>query len=99
MEKVNNEIVRLGQSQVDALTEMKNYRKGIHLLQWENSVLDFQADDVAMRARDIQLLRMNEEMQEFLRSGNRKRVASEIAALERRLEYMTKVAVLFLIIK
>jgi hypothetical protein len=34
VEQVNNEIVRLGQTEVDALTEMKNYRKGIHLLQW-----------------------------------------------------------------
>jgi hypothetical protein len=53
--------------------------------------LDFQAEDLALRARDIQLLRMNDEMQEYLRTGNRKRVASEMAALERRLEYMNKV--------
>jgi hypothetical protein len=34
VEKFNNFILKLGKSKVDALVEMKNYRKGIHSLEW-----------------------------------------------------------------
>lgn len=34
VEKLNNHILKLGKSKVDALVEMKNYRKGIHALEW-----------------------------------------------------------------
>ena len=34
VEKLNNFILRIGKSKVDALVEMKNYRKGIHSLEW-----------------------------------------------------------------
>ena len=34
VEKLNKQIQKLGKSKVDALVEMKNYRKGIHALEW-----------------------------------------------------------------
>jgi hypothetical protein len=34
VEKLNKQIQKLGKSKVDALIEMKNYRKGIHALEW-----------------------------------------------------------------
>ena len=38
-----------GELKVEALNGMKNYRKGIHALEWENKLLDFQAEDVILR--------------------------------------------------
>lgn len=34
VESLNEQVCHLGQLKVDALTEMKNYRKGIHALEW-----------------------------------------------------------------
>ena len=34
VERLNEQIISLGKSKVDALIDMKNYRKGIHALEW-----------------------------------------------------------------
>ncbi|KAI8812738.1 hypothetical protein BJ742DRAFT_850017 [Cladochytrium replicatum] len=90
VEKLNESIIVLGQAKVDALKEMKEYRKGIHALEWENKMLDFQAEDLVIRTRDIQLLRVTKQMQEYIRSGDEQKQSSEVAALERRAEYSVK---------
>ncbi|KAJ3215758.1 Cilia- and flagella-associated protein 43 [Clydaea vesicula] len=90
VERLNESIAGLGKSKVDALKEMKEYRKGIHALEWENKMLDFQADDAIIRTRDIQLLRLTKQMQEYLRSGDEYAQTTEIIALEKRAEYSQK---------
>lgn len=87
MEKLNEVIVSHSKAKVDALTEMKDYRRGIHAAEWETKVLDYQAEDLVIRTRDIQLLRVSKDMQEFLRSGDKKRDTGEVSALERRSEH------------
>lgn len=57
------------------------------LMSRENKMLDFQAEDAIIRTRDIQLLRLTKQMQEYLRSGDEYAHATEIAALEKRAEY------------
>ncbi|KAI8899961.1 WD40-repeat-containing domain protein [Globomyces pollinis-pini] len=83
VEQLNEQVRTLGQLKVDALTEIKEYRKGIHALEWENKMFDFQADDLVIRTRDIQLLRVSKEMQEYLRSGDAHKQSSEISNLEK----------------
>jgi hypothetical protein len=56
----------------------------------ENKMLDFQAEDAIIRTRDIQLLRLTKQMQEYLRSGDEYAHGTEIAALEKRAEYSQK---------
>lgn len=91
VENLNEVIISLGNAKVEALTEMKNYRKGIHALEWENKVVDFQAEDLVIRTRDIQLLKVTKEMQEYLQSGDKHRANSEVAALERRFDFNAKI--------
>ncbi|KAJ3262629.1 Cilia- and flagella-associated protein 43 [Boothiomyces macroporosus] len=91
VENLNEQVRNLGQLKVDALTEIKEYRKGIHALEWEIKMHDFQAEDLIIRTRDIQLLRVTKEMQEFLRSGDIHKQASEIANLEKISEHSQKV--------
>ncbi|RKO94661.1 hypothetical protein BDK51DRAFT_21951 [Blyttiomyces helicus] len=90
VEKLNESIIALGQAKVEALKEMKDYRKGIHALEWENRMLDFQAEDLIIRTRDIQLLRVTKQMQMHVRGGDDHKQSSEIAALEKRAEYSQK---------
>ncbi|TPX48272.1 hypothetical protein SeMB42_g03068 [Synchytrium endobioticum] len=90
IEKQNEAIVAVGKTKVDALKEMKDYRKGILMLEWQNSVLDFQAEDLTNRIRDVQLLRVTKQMQEYLRSGDEHKQASEVASIEKRAEYTIK---------
>ncbi|KAI9094382.1 hypothetical protein DFS34DRAFT_665339 [Phlyctochytrium arcticum] len=87
VERLNEAIVALGQTKVDALKEMKEYRRGIHALEWETKMLDFQAESLTQRTRDIQLLRVTKSMQEFIRGGDDKKHLHEIAALEKRAEH------------
>ncbi|KAJ3037135.1 Cilia- and flagella-associated protein 43 [Rhizophlyctis rosea] len=87
VERLNENIVALGGAKVDALREMKDYRKGIHALEWENKMLDFQAEDLIIRTRDIQLLRVTKQMQEYIRGGDEHKQAAEVTALEKRAEY------------
>jgi Tfp pilus assembly ATPase PilU len=44
---------------------------------------DFQAEDLITRSRDVQLLRLSKEMQEFLRSGDIHKQATELSNLEK----------------
>jgi chromosome segregation ATPase len=87
VEELNGAIRTLAKQKLDALREMKNYRRGILALDWECQVLDFQADDVALRTRDIQLLRVTKTMQEYIRSGDDAAAAAQIETLERQLEH------------
>ncbi|KAJ3006630.1 Cilia- and flagella-associated protein 43, partial [Thoreauomyces humboldtii] len=90
VERLNEVICGLGKSKVDALNEMKEYRRGIHALEWETKTLDFSSESLLHRTRDIQLLRVTKHMQEYIRGGDERKQTAEIAALEKRGEYSVK---------
>ncbi|KAJ3149314.1 Cilia- and flagella-associated protein 43 [Geranomyces michiganensis] len=90
VERLNEVICGLGKAKVDALNEMKEYRRGIHALEWETKTLDFSSETLLHKTRDIQLLRVTKLMQEYIRGGDERKQTAEIAALEKRGEYSIK---------
>ncbi|RKO99291.1 hypothetical protein CXG81DRAFT_20615 [Caulochytrium protostelioides] len=68
VKQLNDQIRHIGQGKVDGLVQMKDYRKGIRVLEWELTALDFQVQQVQQTIRDLQLLRLTKAMQEQLRS-------------------------------
>ncbi|ORY35132.1 WD40 repeat-like protein [Neocallimastix californiae] len=90
IEQLNEIILSLGNSKIEALKEMKEYRKGISALEWENKVLDFQADDLILKTKHIQLLRVTKHIQDYIRVGGEDKFPAEMQALERRGEYSEK---------
>jgi cilia- and flagella-associated protein 43 len=64
---------------------------GIIVLIRENKMVDFQAEDLVVKTRDIQLLRVTKQMQEFIRSGDEHKHAAEVQSLEKNADYSDKV--------
>jgi hypothetical protein len=57
----------------------------------DNQMFDFKAEDLIVRTKDIQLLRVTKQMQEFIRSGDEHRNGQEITMLEKNAEYSERV--------
>lgn len=89
VDKLNDQVKVLGNLKVDALTEMKEYRKGLHLLEWQSKMHDFQAEDLVIRAHDIQSLKLTKGMQEFLR-GEESRLKNQGQGAEKVVEASLK---------
>lgn len=53
----------LGEQKVAAMTECKDFKKGIHQLEWEHRRMMMQMDDLNNKARHIQMLKLAKDLQ------------------------------------
>lgn len=90
VEAVNKQIIELAKHKVDALKEMKNYRRGILSLEWEIKLLNFKMEDVVLRTRDIHLMRVTKAMQEYIQSGDDSKSQNQAVTMEKLLEHSQK---------
>lgn len=86
--KLNEQIRGLGGEKVGVLKEVRDFRRGIAQLLWDNERLGMAADDLVELAREFQLLRVTKELQKALRGGADDSHGVELAQLERRLDAM-----------
>ena len=68
------------------------FKRGIHLLEWEHRKLRMQAEDLQKKAKEIQTLKLTKEIQNRMQEsdtvrGNNK---ADMDLLERTLEYKKK---------
>ncbi|CAG9462605.1 unnamed protein product [Pedinophyceae sp. YPF-701] len=70
IERVNKEIRDQGASKLDILRGIKDFKRGIYLLQWENQRCDMEAADTVERTREFQLMRVTKEVQAVVKAGS-----------------------------
>lgn len=85
---LNADIKRLGGEKVEILREVRDFRRGIAELVWENERLGMESDDLVERTRELQLLRVTKDLQKLMKGGGEGRHAAELSQLERKLEAM-----------
>ncbi|XP_030297865.1 cilia- and flagella-associated protein 43 isoform X2 [Sparus aurata] len=84
VEDLNNSIREIGEQKIASMVERKDFRKGIIQLQWEHKKLGMLIEDLNNKARDIQMLRLSEEQQDFLHRADRECSMSKQASLLRK---------------
>jgi len=91
IEMHNTAIERRGSDKISVLHEIKDFRKGIHGLQWDNQRLDLEEEDLLQRTKDLQLLRVTKGLQSLIKGGDSSKDATEAASLEKLVQYQTNV--------
>ena len=88
VKELNADIKKLGLEKVEILKEVRDFRRGIALLQWDNTRADMEAVDLTERVRDLQLLRVTKDLQQKMKGGGEEKQQVEVAQLERKLEQL-----------
>ncbi|XP_071946948.1 cilia- and flagella-associated protein 43-like [Antedon mediterranea] len=87
VEDLNGTIRQLGEQKMSAMTESKDFRKGIHILEWEHKKMVMEIEDLLNRAKDIQMLKVSRQIQDYLHNDDHEaRKQQEISALEQTLD-------------
>jgi hypothetical protein len=84
--ELNDQIRHHGREKVGVLKEIRDFRKGIVLLQWEHKSADMEAEDLVERTKELQLLRVTKDLQKKISGGGEENQQAETASLERKLE-------------
>ncbi|XP_039994475.1 cilia- and flagella-associated protein 43 [Xiphias gladius] len=91
VEDLNRTIRMLGEQKIASMVECKDFRKGIIQLDWEHKLMRMQIEDLNNKARDIQMLRLSEEQQDYLNRTDRDiRVSKQVSILEKTIAYQEK---------
>ena len=83
IDKLNDDIVRLGEAKIQAMQESKEYRKGSLHLRWEHERLSMQKEDLEEKWREIQQTKLSKENQRSLVDSSQSSTSQEFSALDK----------------
>ena len=83
IDKLNDDIVRLGEAKMMAMQESKEYRKGSLHLRWEHERLSMQKADLEGKWREIQQTKLSKENQRSLGEASQASSSQEFSALDK----------------
>ena len=83
IDKLNDDIVRLGEAKIQAMQESKEYRKGSLHLRWEHERLTMQKEDLEEKWREIQQTKLSKENQRSLGESCQSSASQEFSALDK----------------
>ena len=88
IEKLNRVILDAGTEQIQRLHEIKNFRRGINLLNWRAKVLDLEYRYYTLLTTEYQLRRVTKKDQETIKAGGQdSKHKNEVQSLERKLQF------------
>ncbi|KAK2824393.1 hypothetical protein Q5P01_021568 [Channa striata] len=84
VEDLNKTIRMLGERKIASMVECKDFRKGSIQLEWEHKMMRMQIEDLNNKLKNIQMLRLTEEQQDYLnRTDQDSRVSKQVSILEK----------------
>ncbi|XP_067277323.1 cilia- and flagella-associated protein 43 isoform X2 [Pseudorasbora parva] len=84
IEDLNSTIRDLGDQKIASMVECKDFRKGIIQQEWDHRRMRMHLEDLSNKARDIQTLRITQEIQDYLNETSNDNMASkQLTTLER----------------
>ena len=89
---MNKQVKLLGREKLERMRQNMDFKRGIHLLEWEHQKLRMQAEDLQKKAKEIQTLKLTKEMQNRMQESDIVRGSNktDMDLLESTLEYKKK---------
>ncbi|CAD7695439.1 unnamed protein product [Ostreobium quekettii] len=87
VEGLNDIIQGKGGKKVAILTAIKDFKKGIYQLEWENEGYDMKAEDLVERTKEFQLLRVSKSVHQVVKLGEGALKSQEAANLEQLMKF------------
>eukprot|EP00391_Amoebophrya_sp_Ameob2_P006024 CAMPEP_0178994128 /NCGR_PEP_ID=MMETSP0795-20121207/7102_1 /TAXON_ID=88552 /ORGANISM="Amoebophrya sp., Strain Ameob2" /LENGTH=1787 /DNA_ID=CAMNT_0020686295 /DNA_START=224 /DNA_END=5589 /DNA_ORIENTATION=+ len=93
IEARNRRIIELGGEKVQILESVREFRKKINMVKWDQDMFDMQRTDLQERTKDVQFLRVTKDVQEIMSGGDEKKRQRQVELLEKKLEHVGKAVV------
>ncbi|CAD7935748.1 unnamed protein product [Amoebophrya sp. A120] len=90
IEARNRRILELGGEKVGLLEAVREFRKKINMVAYDQNMFALQKTDLQERTKDVQFLRVTKDVQEIMSGGDEKKRQRAIEILEKKLDHVTK---------